>query len=185
MTTTTPGRAGLSPRDRRLLLAFAFFAEAVILYMFLIDPLLTRLSQANALEATTRAAHGELAATVRARSGEGLAGSEQRPLAPMLLADGEIATLAIQQHLGSLARDAGARLVQANVSPASERRGGLENHEVAVQVEGSYDAIAAFVEALGSLDPVRGIERMALTSSVQGPDRVEASLTLRFYHRRS
>lgn len=43
MTTKLP-RPGLSPRDRKLLLAFALFVEVVLLYLLLIDPALTPMS---------------------------------------------------------------------------------------------------------------------------------------------
>lgn len=185
MTSANAPRAGLSARDRKLLLAFGLFAEAVLLYMLMVDPLLTRLSRAEALKATTRKAHAELMASMGSTPAASLERTEDQRLAPMVLGADEIVTIALQQAVDGMARDAGARLIQASVDPISEPRGGLESHGVAVELEGAYDAIAAFIDELDGTDPVRGIERLAIAPSATDPDRLRVTLLLRFYLRRA
>lgn len=185
MNSTNAPRAGLSARDRKLLLAFGLFAEAALLYMLMVDPLLTRLSRASSLEETTRAAHVELMATVRSKASDALVGAEDRPLAPMVLGVDETATIAIQQALDEMARGAGVRLMQASVNAVSESRGGLDSHGVTVELEGAYEAIATFVEELEAADPVRGVEQLTITPAAADPDRIRVALTLRFYLRRA
>ncbi|GEM_PF-2998869 len=181
MSGSSTSRAGLSMRDRRLILFFAFFVEVLILYMFLLDPLITRLGRARDLEAKTRHAHAELAAAMKPAARTPLTAEASASLVPLRPATGETATMAIQRALGDMAQASGLRMQQAKIAAAPVLRGGLPTHAVDVQLEGDYEALAAFIEALEAPEPVRGVEVLSVSTSEADPDRVQASMTFRYY----
>ncbi len=181
MTSTKQTRAGLTSRDRKLLLAFAFFVEGVLLYMLMIDPLITRLGQARQLEETSRRAHAELSAAVAPAKPAPLQAVPEAALTPLPLAPNESPTVAIQGALDRMAQLAGVRLGQATIDPQSETRGGLLTHAVKVEVSGPYEAVTAFVRDMEARDPVRGIEIFSIATAEADLDAVSASLTLRFF----
>ena len=181
MTTSKLSRTGLTPRDRKLLLAFAFFVEVVVLYMLLVDPLITRLGRARDLEETSRRAHAELSAAVTPATPAPLQAVPEAALTPLPLEPNQSPSVAIQQALGRMAADAGVNLGQATIDPDAETRGNLLSHQVDVVVSGPYDAVAAFVRDMEAREPVRGIEIFTLATAEDDPDVLRASLTLRFF----
>lgn len=187
MTTTNHARGGFSKRDRALLLGFAVFVEVVLLYMLLVDPLVMRLSRSAGQLETVRRAHAELVATQQTRASSARARdvTEDRSLAPMTLERHGIATVAIQQSLDALACETGVRMVKTAIEPVPELRGGLESLSVTLEVEGDYEAVTAFVSRFEAPDPVRAVERMALTPVPEDADHVYASVTMRVFVRRA
>ena len=181
MTPEKLNRAGLTPRDRKLLLAFAFFVEAVVLYMLLVDPLIGRLGRARDLEETSRRAHAELAAAVEPAPSAPLHAVSEAALTPLPLEPDESASVAIQRTLGRMAASAGVHLAQAAIAPGAESLGSLLTHRVEVEVSGPYEAVAAFIRDMEAREPVRGIEIFSLTTAEDDLDAVRASLTLRFF----
>jgi len=180
MTSSSPAR-GLSPRDRKLLLAFAFFVEAVVLYMLMIDPLITRLGRARDLEATSRRAYEELSAVINPSRPGALNTPPDAALAPLPLEAGESPSLAIQRALGEMASAAGVQLGQATIEPEAEMHGDLLTQAVRVEVSGPYDAVAAFIRDLDSREPVRGIDDFSIATAEQNLEAIRAKLTLRFF----
>lgn len=179
MTPSNAPRRGLSPQDRRRILAVALFAEAVLLYMVLVDPLLGRLSRSRELELGARHAHGELSRAVAARDPGTLVASAS--IAPLERSARESSTMAVQRALGELSSRTGARLIQARVASEGEIKGELEVRQVDVDLEGPYEAIASFIEDLEAPDPVRGIELFAISTSEGDSERLRATMALRFY----
>lgn len=179
MSLPNTPRRGLSKRDRRRILAVALFAEVVLLYMLLLDPLLTRLSRSRELELETRRAHGELSRAVSAREPGALVASES--ISPLLPAERESSTMAVQRALGDLASRTGVRLIQARVASAGEAKGELEVRQVDVELEGPYEAIASFIEDLEAPAPVRGVELFAISTSETDSEHLKATMALRFY----
>ncbi len=183
MSTPKLPRAGMSARDRKLILAFAFFAEAVILYMGLVDPLITRLARARSLEESTRHAHAELSAALLPEPRAPLTAPTEAKPAPLSLGQRESATVAIQRVLGQMASETGVRLGQVTIAPTPEPRGGLASHAVDVEVSGAYEAVSAFIGGLEAPEPVRGIEVFEIATAEGDADAIRATLTLRFYLR--
>lgn len=181
MTTSKVPRPGLSPRDRKLLLGFAFFVEVVLLYMVFIDPAMTRLSRARELEERSRRAHAELAAAIAPLAPATLPASAEAALTPLSLAAHEIPTVAIQRALDRMASGTGVRLVQATIDPAPETHGSLLSHAVELEVTGPYEGIAAFIRDTEAREPVRGIEVFSLATTEADLEEVRASMTLRFF----
>ena len=181
MTRSNSPLTALSPRDRKLLLAFAFFAEAVLLYMLLVDPVLTRLGRARELAETSRRAHTELAAFVSPSATPSLQAVPEAALAPLTLEPQESPTVAIQRMLGRMASEAGVRLSEATIDPEAQELGGLISQKVAVEATGPYEAVAAFIGDMEAREPVRGIELFSLATSETDRDAVRARMTLRFF----
>ena len=182
---TTTKSPGLSPRDRKLLVAFAFFVEGVLLYMLLVDPVITRLGRARDLAESSRRAHAELAAFITPTPSPSLQALPEAALAPLSLDPGDSPSVAIQRTLGRMASEAGVRLSESTIDPVAVERGGLISHAVAVEVVGPYEGIAAFIRDMEAREPVRGIELFSLATSETDFDAVRATMTLRFFLRKS
>lgn len=184
MTTSKLKGPGLSPRDRKLLVIFAFFVEAILLYMLLLDPLIMRLGRARELEASTKRAHAELAAAVKPAPATPLQAVPEAALAPLALEGNESPSVAIQRALDRMATAAGVRLGGATLAPEAEERGSLLSHAVNVEVTGPYEGVAAFLRDMEAREPVRGISIFSISTSEQDLDQIRAKLTLRFFLRK-
>lgn len=187
MSTPRQPKAGLSPRDRKLLLGFGLFVEGVLLYMLLVDPALMRLDRAREQEAASRGMHARLVEALPKPRSE----TEPRllppasELAPGPLVGGQSSpTVAIQRILGERAGLAGVRILRVRVNPEPQLQGTILTHEVSVELTGAYEAVAAFLEDLEAPDPVRGIALFDLSTSEADADQVDARLTLRFFLRK-
>jgi type II secretory pathway component PulM len=174
----------LSRRDRRLLLGFAVFVEAVLIYMLLVDPAISRLNRARGLEASTRQAHAQLAAAMAPSATAPLPSPTEEHLAPLVPAAHESPTVAIQRLLANQAAMAGARLVEVRVEPQPEDHGALLSHTVDVSLKGAYEAVSAFIADLEASEPVRGVALFEIATAEEAPDQLQASLTLRVYLRK-
>ena len=184
MTRSKSTLTALSPRDRKLLLAFAFFAEAVLLYMLLVDPVITRLGRARDLAESSRRAHAELSAVIAPAPSSPLRATPETALMPLTLDADERPSVAIQRALGSMASAASLRLNQATIAAEAVERGGLISHDVDVEVSGPYEGIAAFIRGLEAREPVRGIEVFSLATAEADPEEVRVTMTLRFFLRK-
>ncbi len=184
MTRAQQPGVTLSRRDRRLLLGFAFFVEAVLITMLLVDPAISRLNRARDLEASTRQAHAQLAAALAPRESAPLPAPSEEHLAPLVPAAHESPTVAIQRLLASQAARAGARLVETKVDPQAEDHGALMSHTVEVSLKGSYEAVAAFIGDLEASEPVRGVALFEIATAEEATEQLQASLTLRVYLRK-
>lgn len=174
--------SALTPRDLKLLVGFAFFAEVVLGWFFLVDPSLTRLTKLQREIALARESLGALqaAAPAAAPAAPG-ASTAPTPPPPLRTETSEAAALAIQRHVATSAAKAGVVPVSVTVvaedvaTDASPPPAGVRRADVVVT--GSYDAIERFVGDFAWSDVREGIERLTVAGEGKG-DVVRAELRL-------
>ncbi len=167
---------GFTPRDIRLMIGFGFFLELVVGYMLLIDGPLTQAHKLRQQLAKSQEAHAALQEAVTA---ERSSGSEALP--PILaLKPGENSSLAIQSYLEKLTTRHAVTPVGTSILSQEE-----STCRVEVELQGSYEAIGELVAELERPEVLMGLDRMALKTDPQDPDRIVANLTLTFFYKAS
>lgn len=179
MNRVTSSKSGFSRRDLRLIVTFGLFAEAVLAYMLLVDQPLTQIAKMQGLAETVRTAHETVLAAVNAG---GRPAKEAAAAVPYLEPEaGESPTMAIQQALDLEASEAGARLKAVTVEPAALDEAGLLRYTATMTLEGSYEAIATFMERLETPRHVVKVETLAVSGASEAADVLQTTLTLGVY----
>lgn len=173
-------KAGFTRRDLVWLMGFGFFVEAVAIYMLLIDPATSRLAKLKPELARVQEAHstmqGAMAAVKPAAPAQAVALPE-----PMRLGAGESPSLAIQRLLDVQVAESGARLLSTTLEKPSDSTGDSSTTQAKVRLEGSYEAIDAFVRRLGNPDRLVTMEALNVRAVDEQAERLEADIVLSFH----
>ncbi|MBO9539990.1 hypothetical protein J7643_05275 [bacterium] len=172
-------KPGFSRRDLAWLMGFGFFVEAVLLYMLLIDPAMSRLAKIAPELARAQEAQATLQAALATSAPQPEAQALRLP-APILLASGESPSLAIQRSLDVQVAASGAQLLATTLDEATAAEGETFTR-AKVRLAGSYEAIDAFVRRLATPDRLLTMEALIVRAVDPQADRLEAEVTLSYY----
>jgi len=162
---------GFSARDKRLMVGFGLFVEAVLCYMLLIDGPLGQIQKLQGQVATAQKALSTLQETVTSRT---QAQAKQAALPPVLKVKRvESSSLILQDTLDALTRQSGATPIGTQLLKQEADR-----CQIRVQLEGSYEAISRFSHAIEHPTYLMGLDSLTLHPKQDQPDLLIAELLL-------
>ncbi|MGH9350018.1 MAG: type 4a pilus biogenesis protein PilO [Vicinamibacterales bacterium] len=85
-------------------------------------------------------------------------------------------------RLAQLAREAGLKLKTSTMGPRSERASTLERLQIAIALEGSYDAVRAFLYQLDTAPEFVVIDDVSLADQVGDQNALQLSMQLSTYY---
>ncbi|HEY9899035.1 MAG TPA: hypothetical protein V6D00_07625 [Pantanalinema sp.] len=173
-------KPGFSRRDLAWLMGFGFFVEAVVIYMLLIDPAVSRLAKIAPELAKAREAQASLQGAIASSLPRASAGTAPLP-APLRLAPAESPSLAIQRALDVQVASSGARLLSTTLDQPTESTSAPGLTRARVRLAGSFEEIDAFVASLAA--PAHFVTMEALVVRAVDPqaERLEADITLSYH----
>ena len=169
-------RRVIAEHRRVILPLVAIFVINVVVYAAGVYPLAQRVAN---IEERNRAAEQSLAQAQRehAAARGALTGKERASVElatfykDVLPADLSGARRLTYLRLNQLAREAGLRVRSLEIDRKPERNSTLERLEISMQLEGSYDAIRAFIYQLDTAPEFVVIDDVSLSNQASGNDR--------------
>lgn len=173
--------AGMSARDLKLLIGFAFFLEIVLAYMLLLDGPLTEAARLEGQVAKAREARSTLQVAVAAREAEKRSALQQNLPASLAFREGENPSVAIQRFLNGMIVACNASLLVLNVRPLPGEVSAAPGYQATATVEGSYESIAKLVGKVQRPEVLMGVDSIRVRTGTDDPERLQADLALTFY----